>query len=88
MKLITLYPTLVPTDNIKIWEIHAHDKKELIFEGRVDELKLEEFIKIRNRQVFEVALACDVIKNTDPRTMHVTTTTYDPRIEIYIMEEI
>ena len=84
MKVIKLYPTLVPTDHIKIWEIHARDKKELIFSGRVDEMKLEQFIKIKDRQVFEIGVSYDTVE--EPRTM--TNSIINPRLEIYIMEEI
>ncbi len=84
MRVIKLYPTLVPTDHIMIWEIRAHDKKELIFSGRVDEMELEQFIKIKDRQIFEIGVGYDTVE--DIRTM--TNNIINPRLEIYIMEEI
>jgi len=84
MRVIKLYPTLVPTDSIVIWEIHTYDEKELIFKGRVDEMQLEQFIKIKDRGILEIGVGYDTVEN--PRTM--TNSIINPRLEIYIMEEI
>lgn len=84
MKVIKLYPTLVPTDSIVIWETHTYGEKELIFKGRVDEMQLEQFIKIKDRQVFEIGVSYDTVE--EPRAM--TNSIINPRLEIYIMEEI